>query len=380
MVFHFLFDAKVKRLYIYFLSLIISYLPLIFIENEKKFKDVKKFNKIIRATSKIFVIIPYFIIKKYYTKNKRKYHIKNTKNDIIILFIFPIIYLLSEIMNSFFNELNELVNQAIILIFLSFFMKYYTNFHFHKHNILAVILFSLITIIIDLFIYKNYSYVFSTIILNAIHCLFYSIDLNYRKYLMDDRYIPPYKILSFCGLVDLIYFFVIKILSDKYGNFIYCNGNQKKIISSFEGIETNIMILMLESLLIFVCYTIHITIFYLLIYNFTVAHAVVIDTIKISIQEIYIYEIKNKTLLLIFIILMIFGIFILFIYLEIIELKFCGLDKDIRKNILQREEMDIKMSRLQIEMEMDKEDNEIDIGSGYIFEFNNPSNNKINNI
>ena len=140
------------------------------------------------------------------------------------------------------------------------------------------------------------------------------------------------------------------------------------------------MILILESLLIFVCYTIHITIFYLLIYNFTVAHAVVIDTIKISIQEIYIYEIKNKTLLLIFIILMIFGIFILFIYLEIIELKFCGLDKDIRKNILQREEMDIKMSRLQIEMETDKEDNEIDIGSGYIFEFNNPSNNKINNI
>ncbi len=140
------------------------------------------------------------------------------------------------------------------------------------------------------------------------------------------------------------------------------------------------MILILELLPIFVCYTIHVTIFYLLIYNFTVAHAVVIDTIKISIQEIYIYEIKNKTLLLIFIILMIFGIFILFIYLEIIELKFCGLDKDIRKNILQREEMDIKMSRLQIEMEMDKEDNEIDIGSGYIFEFNNPSNNKINNI
>ncbi len=140
------------------------------------------------------------------------------------------------------------------------------------------------------------------------------------------------------------------------------------------------MILILELLPIFVCYTIHVTIFYLLIYNFTAAHAIVIDTIIISIQEIYIYQIKNKTLLLFFIILMIFGIFILFIYLEIIELKFCGLDKDIRKNILQREEMDKDMSMLQIEMEMDIEDNKIDIGNGYTFELNNPSNNKINNI
>ena len=375
MVLHFSLEAKFKKLYIHFICLIVSYLPLIFIKKSPKFKDSYKFIKLIRAISKTVVFVPFFISEKFFQKNEKKQiDLKNTRNDIIILILFPIIYILSKIMKSFFKILGELINQVISLIILSFFMGYFSNFQFHRHNLLAVILFSFFIILVDTLFYKNESFIHSTIttiILNAVYCLFYSIELNYRKYLMDDRYISFYKILSFCGLIDLFYFFIIKILSDKYGNFIYCAGEQVKTITSFEGIKTKTIIVILQILLIFTCYIIHITIFFLLIYHFSPAHAVVVNTIILSIQEIYYHRISNAFLFVLFLLLLIFSIIALFIYLEIIELHFCGLDKNIRKNILKRAERDKSMSLEQIELELEKEDNQIDLGNGYLFDINN---------
>ena len=378
MVLHFSLEAKFKKLYIHFICLIVSYLPLIYIKKSPKFKDSYRFIKLIRAISKTVVFVPFFISNKFFQKNRTKLiDLKNTRNDIIILIFFPIIYILSKIMKSFFKILGELINQVISLIILSFFMGYFSNFQFHRHNLLAVILFSIFIILVDILFYKNESFIHSTIItiiLNAVYCLFYSIELNYRKYLMDDRYISFYKILSFCGLIDLFYFIIIKILSDKYGNFIYCAGEQVKITTSFEGIKTKTIIVILQALLIFTCYIIHITIFFLLIYHFSPAHAVVVNTIILSIQEIYYHKISNAFLFVLFLLLLIFSIIALFIYLEIIELNFCGLDKNIRKNILKRDKKDRTMSFEQFELGQEKEDNEIDLGNGYLFDINNNRN------
>ena len=81
---------------------------------------------------------------------------------------------------------------------------------------------------------------------------------------------------------------------------MFSAGEQVKITTSFEGIKTKTIIVILQALLIFTCYIIHITIFFLLIYHFSPAHAVVVNTIILSIQEIYYHKISNAFLFVLF--------------------------------------------------------------------------------
>ena len=363
------FDQRTKKLYILFFGLLLSYAPIFIFENLKYFKEIKAFGTLTRALAKILIFIPYIINKKCINKkivnNRNIIIIKNNTKDYIILIFFPIIYFLSKVITNIFQETYEFINQSLTLIFLSFFMKFYSTFRFYNYNIISVIMFATLAIILDAFIYKE-TFTFILILLNILSSVLYSVELNYRKYLMDNKYISLYKIICFCGIIDFIILTILEILTINYKLFF--NKQIIEIPIQYRDIKTNYFLIVSGSILILIFYSIHIIIFYLLIYDFTPIHAVVIDTIKISIKSIYKLQFLNVLYKINIITLIIFSILSLFIYLEIIELKCCGLNKNIRKNILKRMDTDKTMYDTEDGIENDSENDRIDLGDGYIVE------------
>ena len=359
-------DNKTKKLYILFFGLIISYIPIIIFENLDIFEEICGFEKLTRALSKMIVFIPFFIYNIFCNKKEgmnKNIILENKAKDYIILILFPITYFLSKLMVTIFKDTYEFINQSLTLIFLSFFVKSYTEFKFYNFNILSVTIFAILSIIIEVFIYEQ-NFTFKLIILYILSSVLYSADLNYRKYLMDYKYISFYKILGFCGFIDFIIVIILQLLITQRENPISFNGKKVKMPIQYKDLDASYFIIFCGSIPIFICYLIHIIIFYLLILNFTALHAVAIDTIILSIQAIYKFEYKNNfEKYIILIILLILSILCLFIYLEIIELKFWGLDKNIRKNILKR--MDDEAYK---EEKLEKEKG-IDMGNGYIAEY-----------
>ena len=183
---------------------------------------------------------------------------------------------------------------------------------------------------------------------------------------MDNKYISLYKIICFCGIIDFIILTILEILTINYKLFF--NKQIIEIPIQYRDIKTNYFLIVSGSILILIFYSIHIIIFYLLIYHFTPIHAVVIDTIKISIKSIYKFKYLKVFYKIYIITLIIFSILSLFIYLEIIELKCCGLNKNIRKNILKRMDTDKTMYDTENEIDNDSENDKIDLGDGYIVE------------
>ena len=366
------FDEKTKKLYFLFFGLIISYIPIIIFQNADYFKEICAFEKLTRALSKILVIIPYYINKKACNKRNEKTDnlnliLNNNIKDYIILIFFPIIYSLRKLMDLIFMETYEFINKSLCLIAISYFMRFYTDFTFYKHKIISFIVFSIFAFIIDTFIYER-TFSFKLIILNVLLNILYSVELNYRKYLMDNKYISLYKIICFCGIIDSIILIILQLITIKNENCLYFNKEIVTIPIQYKEIQTNGFIIFAGSIPIFICYTIHIIIFYLLIYNFTATHAVVIDTIKSSIKSIFVFNKEIVYKFLIFLLLIFFSIFSLFIYLEIIIFKFCGLDKDIRKNILKRMDIDKILNEIGEERDSQIENNRISMGNGYIME------------
>ena len=368
-------DNKTKKLYILFFGLIISYIPIIIFENLDIFEEICGFEKLTRALSKMIVFIPFFIYNIFCNKKEGMNNniiLENKAKDYIILILFPIIYFLSKLIVTIFMDTYEFIKQSLTLIFLSFFVKSYTEFKFYNFNILSVTIFAILSIIIEVFIYEQ-NFTFKLIILYILSSVLYSADLNYRKYLMDYKYISFYKVLSFCGLIDFIVIIFLQVLITQRENPITFNGKEVKMPIQYKDLDSSYLMIICGSVPIFVCYLIHIIIFYLLILNFTALHAVAIDTIILSIQSIYKFEYKNNVeKYIILIILLILSILCLFIYLEIIELKFCGFDENIRKNILKRmDDETYKESKLESEKG-------IDMGNGYILEYEKNNSTSLN--
>ena len=87
-------------------------------------------------------------------------------------------------------------------------------------------------------------------------------------------------------------------------------------------------------------------------------------------QEFDLYE--NKFIISILMISFIFEIFLTFVFLEIIELKFCGLNKYIKKRIVKRAVDDARDSNASNDSLLEDENNNIyEISKGYIIDFDN---------
>jgi hypothetical protein len=339
-------DNKTKNLYLYILGFVISFAVILIMRVQDYFKEAFQLFSYVNSLSRILIIIPYFIEKKCIKYDDKKPPSKNTKYDYIIfilnIFINTLFVCFSKGYNCFYFSF-----QGTILLFLSIFMRFSSDFKFYKHRIVGILIFFIFSIIIDI-LSNSYektkvTFEFSQIIIQFIYFILYSVTLNYRKYLMEAKYVSPFMVCSIFGLLDFIFQIISELIGYNFKNFL--SYNEKEItLSLLKDVEiANIPSILVKSIPFIILYIIFYCCYYLIIDKFTIIHGVIMEIITLF-SNILIKRFVDLEAyrIVIFSILYCFIIIGLFIYIEIIELKFCGLNKYTRREILDREKKERK--------------------------------------
>ena len=378
------FDQKTRKFYILLFSYFISDICLISIHNYLNFQEFSLVEDFIESISKIIVIIPYFIYKicskkEYITSLKNKKSISN--NNIKDYIIFILVVIIEFLFSIFLIELRSKNNyyEVIVLFYFSLLMKIYTDFKFYKHRIVGLIIFSIFSITKEILTFRL-TFNFTNILLNIYFLFLFAIIFYYQQYLISLRNISFYIVCSFYGLIDSIFLIITKILYSELG--LYINYKNYKI-SKFhnELIFKNYSTILVKVLPYFFIYAIKYIISYFIIDNFSIIHSRIIYISSNMVQNILVSIKSSDNDEVLFNSLFIIIKFIsLGIYLEIIEIKFCGLNKNTRRNILIREILE-KCEINQIIDNEDEEENEsiledkkIEFSDGYLVDIKNIPN------
>ena len=211
------------------------------------------------------------------------------------------------------------------------------------------------------------------IISNICECLCY----GYYKVLIDKYYFSPYKILYLFGVLNSIIMLLLSFII----SFIPCSKeyclaeyDDKKyfdnIFSFFANTSGSDIFINLIFCILYTSYNIFLI---LIIQNYPIFYIFfpiqLADCIE-DIQEIILSDNPNVTTISLIIVTYIFEIFITLVFIEILEIKICGLNKYFRKNIRQRSEADVYLS---FHMQRDTTDMLVDLTEG-----DNNNNNIIN--
>ena len=295
-----------------------------------------------------FALIPCFTKNSF--KDKKRLVIYKLKQKIahhtILFFIFVAYVILNIIMNiqtsmqnkSMQNPHNSGISllESLELIFICIVSILLLKYKYFTHHIISIIIFILVCFFIDLII-GNFSYILERgvlfIVLNFIVVIVDACDYGYQKYMMDILYYPFWNLAVTIGLVNIIIFgIVILICLIKGKEEIYKEQNGMFMIfyQYFDNVDIGIIITkqILNFILSFflnllrVLTILHLTPDYILI-SFSISRIIniVLETKKFECLALFVIQ---------FITLM--------FYLEIIELNFCGLNKNTRRNIQNRGE------------------------------------------
>ena len=356
------------KIYIYIIiyaliELSFSLLNLYFQNNENDEINNVFINKIISFGFGVIIGIPALVLKNIKSKNK---NIENkSKSKITYIFYNPykqlssrkllfsilliIIYYIYSIGCDLFSKSHmELLKYGsneyygsmdIFYLYLIFKFKHKIVFYKHQYlSLIIIILMELIRYFFELFLFKGVSLNFKSddlfsLIPLVIFPVFDTLENYFLKYFMEYYYYSPVFI---CFLRGIVYAVISIIMVAIFLN-INCTGfiwDFCLFLSEKKSISTKaIIIYVVQSILHLSC-----TFFKLLIMDkFTIFHIIILYTINTLIISC-VNLIENNTIYEIIMIIITFLIEILsvFIFLEIIELNFCGLNHDLRKNIISR--------------------------------------------
>ena len=339
-----------------------------------QFEGSEYIRNYIQNIGQILVIIPYLVNilfsdeKKFEIKNKKA---KNTKKDYILFALIIIIKFFGSLISSILKYKRQkeflffdYISDINILLFLTLLINFSSDSKIYRHKLLSVLMTVILIITYELFS-VNLEYIF----------FFYSsflisIYYFYQQTLIRTQNISFYIFCSLFGLID----FIVNII---IGNiFYYYSFNEKlMLISAFyrEQLSKNFFLILLKSLLSIICYIIIYIIFYLIIFNYTIIHAFIFNII-FDLCEILIffglnYDAQIPALIIFFLVLINYTI-----YIEILELSCCGLNKNTRRNILKRikeEEFDEDINNENIDI------NRIELSKGYLVDLNEIPNEPI---
>ena len=230
--------------------------------------------------------------------------------------------------------------ESLELIFICLSSIILLKYKYFIHHIIFLIIFVLICISIDLII-DNFTYIYKKgvlfIILNIIIAFIDGIDLGYQKYMIDVLFHSYWNIPIVIGFANLSIFSMILIVCLIKGKEKSLEEQNLLFISFykyFEEVDIGIIILkqtlnFILNFLVNLCRT-------LTIANLTPDYILISFTISRIISIVI--ETKEYLCLILFP----FQFIALMFYLEILELKFCGLNKNTRRNILKREKKEIR--------------------------------------
>ena len=379
-------ECNKKYLVIFFIFLIsgsIEYFLIYYIDKITFYRSKIRTNKLLPSTliyiGQFLCFIPIIISKKY---NNKKSSAKNYKSPIEIVYIFNnsnnfitfkdkiliiivcFLTLINDIINILINYLikigNILFNQEFyfmeyLLLFLISKSIFKLNYYKHQnYSIIFIILFGLLKYLAKLYSEKNlvnnYKEIILVLLLQILQTFIDSYIIGNVKILMEYKYLSPYLICSTFGLINGF----ITIISYFIVTYIPCNNNFCELIYNNEYYFDNIYSIFdnIYPIEIFLyIYTIFQSgIYQILIYtivnDFTICHIFLFyQIIEFADSFIEIFSTNiNIVVLYILIICGIFEIFIVLVLLEIIELGFCGLNYNTKRNIKKRALIESKLS------------------------------------
>lgn len=383
--------GKCSSFYIYILgSIIFNILKDLSLD----FTQILKKREIIQSIYKYFGFFIFGIIflkifrKKYSKYNKEnknnnfiasylifnKNHLSLSTKDIffvILICLFYIIYLEAIKIFAFF-ELIDLEFWTLDIFFILIFMYYYFPTKTYKHQIYSmifIIVFDSILLIIssikgnkegsaseNIYEKKGYLYCFISIIIFIIITFLISFAKVKAKYFMDIKFISPYTLILYMGIIGLILNSILSLyiyLKDNYDEKcnkkeengherlnMYCYGEIYNYFCDFSNIKNFRIFLEIILSLFYIFFNFMIITCELFIITYLNPNYLLMsDNIYFEIIKIKSFIKKDTTNISKFIILQITELLEFIgcsIYLEIIELRFCGLNKNIKRNIAER--------------------------------------------
>ena len=364
------FDNRSKKLYLYMLGFVLSFTCILIMRKTDFLKEVFDIFLYVNSLGRILVIIPYFASKYVLKSITNEAWTKNSKNDYIIfilnIFIDFIFILFSKAISGFYFS-----SESLLLLFILLLTMPSNKYEIYKHKTIGLISFVILAFLIDIFTYifgiREKLPQFKYIVVVLIYTLLYSITLYYRKYLMDKKYISPFIVCLFYGILDLIAQIILEIIGYKYKDFIYLNGRKINIIgfSNYDALK-NTPILLLKSIPYIICYVILYCFYYLLIANFSLIHGVIMEIITLF-ADVLLTFCNNEAAYVYAVMFIIYAFIVisLFIYIETIQLRFCGLSADTRSELLEREKIDFN----KISENIDKDKERVSIDDEYDVDF-----------
>ena len=306
----------------------------------------------------IFMIIIAFIIKKISSPKLNKTIDLKNKNKLkailyfFLICLFLLIYNFTDILFHLYQSKNPIqldIKDFYCWLYLTIFIINIFMFKnsYYKHQYISITIIIVLGIIESSFKYSKNNYNFKDIIFILFLIIITNISLGFyiscSKILIDRYYFSPYKICYLIGLVNGSIFLIISIILSfipcpnsfcllKYNNEYYFDNykyfftklNLKQQIGFLINSPTNI---------------IYIIFINLIIEKYTICHTFLLYKMLELINYIFgLIDEDNKNYLIIILMYIIIAldIFFILVFLEIIELKFCGLNKYIKKNIKKR--------------------------------------------
>ena len=289
----------------------LNIIPLIII----KIRSKKVHSKLNQSNNKSFNDYEIYH-KKIRTKNKNKYIYYLLTAG--IFFVIVILQVLTISINVNFWILD--------IVFTPFFYYLMFKVKLYKHHYLSIILIILIGIVIDTFlgnlqdnIPKNLIYIFIKIIRELLLSFFDVIN----KYIMETKYCTVYELSFFNG----VFTFILIIIFVIFDYYFFKFDDLGEYFDNFNGIEFLIVFaFMITQLGLDICALITEK-------NYTPCHIFIIYAFG---QLAYYIDFSLKSTIAFICFFFIFLISLIFN--EIIELNFCGLSDNIKRNIIYRGE------------------------------------------
>ena len=343
-----------------------TYLNLIVYEESEKIQNNKLLDILLINFGNILCVFPALITKKICNSEKEINNsieigenenvIKNiynnpykkelSKNDILKIFLIALLslivefaYVILELINDDYNE--EYIFMEILIWFL--FPQFLLKISTYSHQIMSIIIIT----IIGLFkciknIYEEEKFLYREFLLEISIYIGNGIFYGYISGLMEYKLFSAFKCCYVFGfiktIITIIAYFIVTYIPCNSSFFCEDDEHFDDIYSLFKNIGV-------KEILILVSYSILSGIDYFfinaIIYNYTTYHILIIFITEQYTNRIFSVE-DNSEIILPSIYFSLEFIFIL-IFLEIIELNFCGLSFNLRINIEKRAAAEARM-------------------------------------
>ena len=260
---------------------------------------------------------------------------------LMILFVSSIDYI-AMFLSSYFwiTDKNYINTWPVNIIFMTLFSYWILKTKLYKHHYLAIatiIIFGIIyNIIMDVFTYENITKNYKNYISFFFTEILFSLNYFLIKYFMHIKYMISYEILFYEGVFELalgIITYIITTSINKLDNFIdFCK----------EIKENPLQVLVIIGLIII--NFLYNTFLFIIVDAFSPFHIFLSNVLSEFIVFIYAFfefnENYDYTKMILGFVLLILCLFMILVYIEIIELNFCGLSNMTIKNIELRARLD----------------------------------------